>query len=124
MRLMADVVIPFVKDLDFEYGVLSQVSPNVRRLIAHKHPNSGRYLFEQHELVQIVEAVQKDARGSAEAADRAAVAVGGELLHALADALTHIQHELEAAGDDEVRQHATLADKQRFVTRMRKKFRL
>src|SRR3954468_2542236 len=35
MRLMDDVVIPLVKDLHFEYGVLEHVSPNVRRLIAH-----------------------------------------------------------------------------------------
>jgi glyoxylase-like metal-dependent hydrolase (beta-lactamase superfamily II) len=32
---MDDVVIPLVKDLRFEYGALEQVSPNVRRLIAH-----------------------------------------------------------------------------------------
>lgn len=32
---MDDVVIPLVKELRFEYGVLEQVSPNVRRLIAH-----------------------------------------------------------------------------------------
>jgi hypothetical protein len=37
----------------------------VRRLTAMKYPNAGRYLFEPHELVQIVEAIQQDARGQA-----------------------------------------------------------
>jgi len=38
----------------------------VRRLTAKKYPNAGRYLFELNELVQIVEAIQRDARTAME----------------------------------------------------------
>jgi len=33
----------------------------VRRLVAKKYPAGGRYCFEEHELVQLVEAIQQDA---------------------------------------------------------------
>src|SRR5262249_3287559 len=33
----------------------------VRRLLARKYPNAGRYLFEPYELQQVIEAVQADA---------------------------------------------------------------
>jgi glyoxylase-like metal-dependent hydrolase (beta-lactamase superfamily II) len=39
---MDDVVIPLVKDLSFQYGVLEPVSPNVRRLIA-QNPSPFTY---------------------------------------------------------------------------------
>jgi hypothetical protein len=44
----------------------------------------------------------------------------GAMLRLLEQALTHIQSELDAAGQDEVRQHPMLADKQRFVDKARK----
>jgi len=34
----------------------------VRRILARKYPNDGRYLFEEGELVQLVERIQQDAR--------------------------------------------------------------
>lgn len=43
------------------------------------------------------------------------------MLDLLEKALREIEHELEAAGPDEVRQHPMLRDKDRFVTRARKR---
>ena len=59
MRPMDDVVIPYVKDLHFEYGVLSAVSPNVRRLIAHNpspftYAGTGTYVV-GHAAVAVVD---------------------------------------------------------------------
>jgi len=55
---VADVVIPFVKDLRFEYGALESVSPGVRRVIAHNpsaftYAGTGTYVVGHGEVAVI-----------------------------------------------------------------------
>ncbi len=55
---MDDVVIPYVKDLQFEYGVLEELSPNVRRLIAHNpspftYAGTGTYVVGRGQVAVI-----------------------------------------------------------------------
>jgi glyoxylase-like metal-dependent hydrolase (beta-lactamase superfamily II) len=89
---MADVVIPLVKDLHFEYGVLEQVSPNVRRLIAHNpspftYAGTGTYVIGQGKV-----AVIDPGPASSEHIDNLLRGLGNESVSQILITHTHLDH--------------------------------
>jgi glyoxylase-like metal-dependent hydrolase (beta-lactamase superfamily II) len=92
MRLMDDVVIPLVKDLRFEYGVLEQVSPNVRRLIAHNpspftYAGTGTYVIGRGSV-----AVIDPGPSSSEHIDDLLRGLGGDSVSHILITHTHLDH--------------------------------
>ncbi|HKP62324.1 MAG TPA: MBL fold metallo-hydrolase [Polyangiales bacterium] len=89
---MTDVVIPFVKDLRFSYGVLEQVSPNVRRLVAHNpspftHAGTGTYVIGRGEV-----AVIDPGPASREHIDHLLDGLGDERVAHILITHTHLDH--------------------------------
>lgn len=89
---MDDVVIPLVKDLRFEYGVLEQVSPNVRRLIAHNpspftYAGTGTYVVGRGAV-----AVIDPGPASAEHIDNLMRGLGNESVSHILITHTHLDH--------------------------------
>jgi glyoxylase-like metal-dependent hydrolase (beta-lactamase superfamily II) len=89
---MDDVVIPLVKDLHFEYGVLEQVSPNVRRLIAHNpspftYAGTGTYVVGRGEV-----AVIDPGPSSPEHIENLLRALAGETVSHILITHTHLDH--------------------------------
>ena len=92
MRLMKDVVIPYVKELRFEYGVLEQVSPNVRRLIAHNpspftYAGTGTYVVGRGRV-----AVIDPGPASQEHVDNLLRALADETVSHILITHTHLDH--------------------------------
>lgn len=89
---MGDVVIPYVKDLHFEYGVLSPLSPNVRRLIAHNpspftYAGTGTYVI-GHGRVAVID----PGPAASEHIDNLLRALGGETVSHILITHTHLDH--------------------------------
>lgn len=89
---MDDVVIPLVRDLRFEYGVLEQVSPNVRRLIAHNpspftYAGTGTYVIGRGAV-----AVIDPGPASSEHIDNLLRGLGEETVSHILITHTHLDH--------------------------------
>jgi glyoxylase-like metal-dependent hydrolase (beta-lactamase superfamily II) len=89
---MDDVVIPLVKDLHFEYGVLEHVSPNVRRLIAHNpspftYAGTGTYVVGRGSV-----AVIDPGPASSEHIDNLLRGLEGETVSHILITHTHLDH--------------------------------
>jgi glyoxylase-like metal-dependent hydrolase (beta-lactamase superfamily II) len=89
---MADVVIPLVKELHFEYGALEQVSPNVRRLIAHNpspftYAGTGTYVVGRGKV-----AVIDPGPASSEHIDNLLRGLGNESVSHILITHTHLDH--------------------------------
>ena len=92
IKPMADVVIPYVKDLRFEYGVLEQVSPNVRRLIARNpspftYAGTGTYVV-GHGRVAVID----PGPDSPEHIENLLAALGSETVSHILITHTHLDH--------------------------------
>lgn len=92
MKPMRDVVIPYVKELRFEYGVLEPLSPNVRRLIAHNpspftYAGTGTYVI-GHGRVAVVD----PGPASPEHIDDLLRALGDETVSHILITHTHLDH--------------------------------
>ncbi|HKU38244.1 MAG TPA: MBL fold metallo-hydrolase [Polyangiales bacterium] len=89
---MPDVVIPYVKDLRFEYGVLEQVSPDVRRLVARNpspftHAGTGTYVL-GHGSVAVID----PGPASREHIDNLLAGLGAERVSHILITHTHLDH--------------------------------
>jgi len=90
---MADVTIPYVRDIKFEYGAVDQVSPLIRRVVANNpgpftFTGTGTYIIGKGEGVAVIDPGPDDARHLQAILD----AVAGERVSHILITHHHLDH--------------------------------